>query len=276
MPADTSIGLSQETRDRLDDYRSPAHASLEEVIQGLMEVVPPAEDILAEDACAYSECDKTLWVPDKPEDRGGVIQWHAMEYDDSMVYGSSWFCSPEHAEKQQAEVEEMAAVEPDRIIVGGDEEMRIEVEMPDLRLRHPVEGDESREIGIDAPLDLVGETRHGHEYDYHGEPVYVENGGKVRFSGVVDDIIREEVHTAIIMGRDVPTEMMNHPNEERRTDWISSYTHWYDQSCPECGETVRVSEDMDDVVECPKCEAEVERDPVSMDDLPDPIREERQ
>jgi len=200
MPADTSIGLSQDTRDQLDDYRAAGHESMEDVIAGLLKMVPPADDILHDGACAWDECDSNLWVPDTPEERGGVIQWASTDYDGQKLYNSTYYCSVEHAAKNQDKIDEMAAGEPDEVKIGGADEITMSLTMDGMRLHHG----HPHELGIDAPLDLVGEDRHGYSYDYHGEPIEVINGGKVRFSGEITDMLREETYTAIKFRSVVP------------------------------------------------------------------------
>lgn len=197
MPAETSIGLSTDTKERLEKhYRSKGHASMDEVIQGLMEIVPPAEDIIADDACSWPECDKPLILEAAPEDQSGVIRWWATERGDSTLYGNAYYCSIEHAHADAERIEEMSATHPDAVVLGGDELMEVYIETPGLRLFHPNEHEDRREVGIDVPLDL--EDGEGEDViSYVGEPIEIENAGKVRFSGTIDEIVREEVHTAI-------------------------------------------------------------------------------
>lgn len=195
MPAETSVGMSQETRDRLDDYRTDGHHSIPEVIEGLMSIVPPAEDVLDEDACSNPACEEPLWVPDRPEDRGGVIVWWSAP--EEYARGSTYFCSVECAFEEHQRIQEKAATYPDKVVVGGGSEMVVEVEVPGIRLFHEGGREYLKEIGVPVPLDLVGEDRQGNSYDYHGEPIEVWSGGRERFSSTVGDIRREETHTAI-------------------------------------------------------------------------------
>lgn len=270
MPAETSIGLSQETRDRLDEYRGPGHASMEDVIWGLMTIVPPADDILDAEACSWEDCENPLWVPDRPEWRGGVIRWWASEEDEGWITGKAYYCSPEHAAKDQEKIDEMMPTDPDTVIVGGHGEHRVEIEGARFHF-----ADEPKEIAFDVPGAFEGETRHGGEYEYVGEPVYVFNAGHVRHTGVIEEIVHEEAITAFHLGRDVPVEMSNHPEDDRREEWLESYHHWYEQPCPECGETLHLHEGMDDMVECVECGEEFRRDPVTDEDLPDAVVEWR-
>lgn len=273
MPTDTSIGLSQDTRDRLDDYRAAGHDSMEDVIDGLMEIVPPADDILDGDACSWDECDKRFVIPDAPEDRGGVIEWFSAEFEGDQIYGNAYFCSPEHAAAHAEKTEEMAAVYPDKLIVGGMNEMRFEITTDDMRLRHRDDG--TKGVSIPAPIDIVGTDAHGHEFNYHYEPIYVENGGKIRQYGVISEILREETHTAITIDTDRHTAMAHHPDEEKREEHLASYTHWYEQDCPQCGSEIRVHEGMDAEVECSDCGSMIERDPVPEHEIPATVREYR-
>lgn len=279
MPAETSIGMSQETRDQLDRHRAPGHASMDDVLEGMMKMLPTADEIL-EDGCTYHDCPYDRLPAQRPEDVGGVIQFFhtTLPPNDQELWDANYFCSIECLAESQAEVEEAAAVEPDRLIIGGMDELRMEVATDGLRLFHEGEAaaeGRGKEIGIPVPLDLVGEDRHGNEYDYHGEPIYIENAGQVRFSGVIDDIIREETHTAVYMGTDRGIEMAYHPDDERREKMLDGYCHWYDQECPACGETLRVNESMEGEIECGECGEVADRAPVPEENIPDPVLEYR-
>lgn len=273
MGETTSISVHPDTKQQLEnDHRADGHHSWDDVLTGMMRMLPTVEDIL-ESGCAYHDCDKQFFSPSTPEDKGGTIQFFHAEVppDDHDVYGATYFCSPEHAAAAQEEMSKYVPEHPDEVVVGGADAMRTTIEGARFFLDY-----DTMEVGIDAPGAFVGEDSYGNEYDYVGEPVYVIEDGQVRQHGVIDDIIHEEVHTALILGRgDRSTVMLNHPDDERRQSFIEDYCHWYDQDCPECGAEVRVHEAMDAEIECGECGATAAREPAPEGDIPDAVLEHR-
>lgn len=274
MPTETSIGLSQKTRDELDDYRSPGHASMEETVEGMMKMLPSAEEIL-EDGCRYSECERNHWSPAKPEDKGGVIQWFHTEVppDDKPIWSAGYFCSTECAAAAQDEIDRMVPRNPDEVVVGGYNELRTAVEGARFFLDY-----ETREVSIDVPGAFSGLDDLGNEYAYEGEPVYIIEDGRVRQTGIIENIIHEETHTALILApgyTDHVAVMANHPDHDRREEFLDGYCHRWDATCPECEETIWFGEDMDQKVECGECGETISRPSVPVEDLPDPVREHR-
>jgi len=49
--------------------------------------------------------------------------------------------------------------------------------------------------------------------------VYVHNEGRVVQEGVIEDIVHEEAHTALLLGHDHETVMRHHPSDEKREEW---------------------------------------------------------
>ena len=49
--------------------------------------------------------------------------------------------------------------------------------------------------------------------------MYVHNEGRVVQEGVIEDIVHEEAHTALLLGHDHETVMRHHPSDEKREEW---------------------------------------------------------
>lgn len=219
MPQDTSIGVSTETKRRLETYRDDSHANWDEVFESITNVLPSQEEI-NENGC--SQCGGKPHAEGPIDHIGGLVQWYAHEYEGNMITGSEWFCSDTCYQDRKNEIETMVPTHPDQVLVGGYAHPRIELD----ETRFYLDGD-IKEVSVDLPLYLDG---------YEGEPIYVVNEGKTRFSGVVDDVETfDRQHTSIIMGMSVPVEMYCHPNEDRRESWLDN-RDTETVKCPRCGD----------------------------------------
>jgi len=209
---DTSLTVDADTKQRLsDDYRSPEHDSWTEFFNGLMEMLPTREEM---EECSYGDCDRNLWRSGPVEDWGGVIQWFAAEHNGSTIYGNAYFCSPEHAEAAQEEVRQMVPTNPALVRVGGHEELSTEFTGAEYYL-----DGEHKELSIPMPGAFGGSDSHGNDYDYTGEPVYLQNDrGEWVASAVVDEIIHEEAHTALILGSNLSVEKGHHPDADAESE----------------------------------------------------------
>lgn len=188
----TTIGISDETREQLDEYRAPGHETWEDVLCGLMRMVPPVDDIEA--GCA--QCGATPVYDGYIENVSGVIQWlHIDSYD---MYHSEYFCSPVCAREATEERQKYIPEYPDRVHVGGYERPRASFE----GARFYIDG-ETREVAIDVP---------GAFSSYAGEPVYISNEGEIVQDGVVEEIIHEDAHTVLLLGRNQDVVETCHPN----------------------------------------------------------------
>lgn len=252
---DTTITISEETKDRLETRRAPGHHSFDDLVNGLLEIVPPVEEI--REGCV--QCDKPKIWRDTPEDTGGVLHFFSHTYDDAIIYGSNYFCSPDCAQELQEEIQKQVPREPDEILVGGDEEMRATFTGGRFIIDN-----ETKEVGLDVPGAFAGKDSLGNEYDYLGEPVYIRNDGKIVQRGVIDDIIHEESHTGLLLANDYKTEMLNHPNDEKREEYEEQHVEWYFEPCPECDTELRIHEEIDS--ECPECGTPITGSAVSDED----------
>lgn len=242
----TTVSIEQHARDRLDDYRHEKHGTMTDVVTALLEMVPPVEEM--HEGCANCGTEPIESIP--MEEQGGVIRWFSHELDGTTIYHSNYFCSAECVAELDEEIERHVPREPDRIEVGGKSEMR--AAFSDATFH--IEG-QQQEVGIPIPGAFAGEDSHGGEYDYVGEPVYIWHEGDYRQQGVIEDIIHEETHTALILGHDRETVMLNHPDEERRREYAAQHEKWTTADCGACGTELHfMVNDPPDV--CPKCGAE--------------------
>lgn len=210
MPAETSIGLSQETRDRLDDYRAPGHASMEDVLESLLNVVPSVEQV----ARGCQHCGDGPWIDGALDDIGGVIEFFYHEAADRYVTG--WYCSRECAAATEDEMRHHFPREPDAVIIGGYEEWRQRIEG---NAEYYVD-DQMASITFDIPKALD---------DYEGEPVYIADRGEVVQTYVVDEIYHEEGKTALHLTSDAGREAYFHPDDEEREQYRENHNGKYDQ-----------------------------------------------
>lgn len=261
---DTSLTVDADTKQRLsDEYRSPEHDSWTEFFEGLMKMLPTREQM---QECTWEECDRNLLRSGPVENWGGVIRFfHEEVWEDgenSHFYGANYYCSPECAQKAQEQVNAMVPREPDLVRVGGADMMVAEFGGATFY----IDGDRM-EVGIPLPGAFDGSDSHGNDYDYIGEPVYIQNEGRWVQDGVIENIIHEETHTALILDPhgSYSTVMLNHPDEERRENYEEKHVNWYDQECPECGADLRVHDGMPDEIECGECETMIGRDPYAED-----------
>jgi len=239
----TTLSVEPETLEQLEEYRAEDHHSWDDVVSGMMKMLPTFREV--RDGCVY--CDDDRIYNGTPEDTGGVVQFFHTSYNDSDVYGSNYFCSPECAHEAQQEVEEYVPETPDKVLVGGKSEMRAEF----VGATFYLDG-ERMEVSVSVPGAFAGSDSHGNDYDYHGEPVYIYNEGRVVQKGVIEDIIHEETHTALILGHDRATVMLNHPNDKKRVEYEEVHANWTDAECYACGTTFKFTVG-DPPEECPNC-----------------------
>jgi len=244
---DTTLTIDDDVKEQLGAYRHPAHDSWGDVLVTLMHVAPSHENVT--DGCA--NCGIEL-PPDRPVDEsGGVVQFFGTEYDGEMIYGSTFFCSAECAHENQQEINAQVPERPERVVVGGKAMPRAEFEDATFYLDRDM-----REVGIPVPGAFGGSDSHGEEYDYLGEPVYIYNENKWVQRGVVSELIHEESHTALILGRDIATEMYHHPDDSAREEYRDQHQQHTETECPNCGQGF-IHPVGDPPVECGVCEADM-------------------
>lgn len=243
---DTTLSISDETRERLDNYRGGEHGSVDDVLNGLMHMVPTVEEI--QDGCDFVDCDKHHIYRGTPEDTGGFIEFfYAEEHD---VRGVMYFCSAECAKAAVDRRQARMPHNPDRVLVGGRGELRAEFE----DATYHFEGKE-HSVLIPVPGAFTGTSSVDHEYDYVGEPVYICNEGDVVQMYVVEEIVHEETHTALLLGHDYPVTMLAHPDDEQRELYEEEHEKIEAGECNECKWKFhyRVQEPPET---CPRCDTE--------------------
>lgn len=209
--SDTTLTIDAAIKDRLERHRHDDHDSWTEVLESMMAVLPTYETI--QDGCQY--CGEEL-PDDVPIDEAhGALHW--FQHPESIDgLGTTWCCSRECLAAVQAEVERQLPREPDAIRVGGHDHPPVEVESG---LSFLIDGF-TKEVGIDIPGAFAAPDG---GWDYHGEPLYIKNQGEWVHSGVVEDVMHEESHTAILLGNDIEVEMSNHPDERKREEWHAEH-----------------------------------------------------
>jgi hypothetical protein len=212
----TTIALDDATKDELDAYQVGDHDSANDTLRALLNLIPHPEDMY-DKGCANPECGKTL-PSGTSADRYDLTIEH-MNLDPvnaPPINQSNFFCSPGCAVELQEHSQEQAPSDPDKVIVGGHDEMRFEFG----GARYRIDG-HTEEVSLGIPGALTGQDSHGYEFDYEGEPVYIHNAGRVVQMGIVDEVINEESHTAIIMGHgNLDMQYEHHPNEAKAQEYF--------------------------------------------------------
>lgn len=242
----TTLTVDEEVRERVEEHRGDAHHSVEDVLVGMMRMLPPVEAIM--DGC--ENCGDDPFHKSRPEKAGGVIWSFHVEEGGEEQYISRYFCSPECAKEKSDEEGKWVPEHPDKVVVGGVSELRTEFEDASFYMDRDV-----TEVGLDIPGAFGGTDSHGNEYDYEGEPVYVKNEGHWVQDGVIEDIIHEESHTALILGRDHEKVMLNHPDDEKRENYEEMHAKQNRDECAQCGASFQYSA-KEPPEECPDCGAE--------------------
>lgn len=243
---ETTLTIGEDTKGLLKDYRAAEHESWSDTLTGMMKVAPSVETV--EDGCEH--CDDSHFYAGTVEETGGVVQFFHTEYEGEDIYGSRYFCSTECANEAQEEVNAMVPEEPDEVLVGGKSEMRASFEDASFYIDR-----NTKEVGIPVPGAFAGTDSHGNEYDYEGEPVYVRNEGAIVQKGVIEDIIHEETHTALMVGHSIETVMLNHPNEEKREEYKEDHQKQERNECGQCGTEFQYPA-KNPPEECPDCGVE--------------------
>lgn len=256
---ETSLTIRESVKNRLEGHRHDSHGSWSEQLEGMMEMLPTIEEIY-EDGCA--NCGEKPYHPDwPPEKNGGVIRFFHSEFEGQDVFVSTYFCSIECANETQEEIDRQFPEEPDLVVVGGKEQLRAESSDCSFYFTGDV-----MQITLSIPGAFEG---------YEDEPVFIKNADQWVQTGTVGQVIHEEAHTTLDLSQAVNSARLYHPDDETRQEAIESYCHWYKQTCPECGEELRVSEAMDETIKCGYCDSEIEREPVDEEELPEPVRDFR-
>lgn len=250
----TSLPTSESVKERFGNrHRHPMHASWNDVLESVMAIMPSYDEL--EDGCAY--CGDPPFENGKIEETSGVIHYTKLPEEHGGGLTTSWLCSLECAAKAHEHRQTQLPREPDLIRVGGDNVPAVEV-TDHLTLHFSAE---NREVGIGLPgLFASGEDPES-TYDYVGEPVYIKNRGKWVQDGVIEDIMHEEDHTALVLGYGHwPDIALNHPDRERREQYRQKHAPHFTQDCPHCETEIRLHGGLPDAIDCPECGERVKRD----------------
>jgi len=202
----TSLTVDKETLERLREYRTDDHYTWDEAINDLLHTVPSAKKL--REGC--DQCGERILRNRRRSDSHTVVESYTVDEGGEQFHVGRLYCCIDCARQANEEANAWVPENPEKVTVGGKSETRAEVEDATFYLDR-----DRMEVGIPVPGAFGG----GDEYDYEGEPVYVHNKGRVVQKGVIENIIHEETHTALILGHGHETVMRHHPNEEKREEW---------------------------------------------------------
>lgn len=240
---DTTLTIDEKTPEKLEAHRGDAYDSWDDYLTAIHEILPDQEEL--QNGCAW--CDKNIIFNGRIEEVGGVIRFFHTEMDGDDVYGSTYYCSVDCAKEAADEMDAMVPEEPDEVLVGGKSELQASFEGATFYLDR-----DTMEVGIPVPGAFDGTSSHGTEYDYIGEPVYIRNEGDIVQKGVIEDIIHEETHTALLLGHGHETVMLNHPDREKREEYKEQHAKWATEECAACGTEFQYTV-KNPPEECPEC-----------------------
>lgn len=163
----TTITVSQAARERLSDFEHSSHDNIDDTVRDLLNIVPSPQEVA--DGCLT--CSESPGMDGSVGDLGGVLEWFTDDYTEKIT--SNYFCGKSCFADHVEELNEQVPKFPDKVIVGGDQEVRFEIED---HARFQIDA-EAKSVEFEVPVDIC---------KYDGEPIYVVNAGKVRFRGVVD------------------------------------------------------------------------------------------
>lgn len=246
MSGVTTVTISEETRERIEDHRHDSHHSVEDVLNGMMDALPTTEQLV--EGCCH--CGKEHLGNSIEEEGGCVVVTPLPDWGQVNV---TYFCSPSCAGEFQEDLRRQFPEEPDLVVVGGKDELRCRFE----GARYYIDG-ETEEIAIEVPGAFTGSEDHsGRDYDYVGEPVYLKNNEEWVQSAIVNDIYHEDAATILDLGGDWQVEGKHHPDEEERHETLGKIRRRRDIECPGCGEMFEV-DPINSPIECPFCDEEIE------------------
>lgn len=234
---DASLAVKGDTKQRLDDhYRSSEYPSQDELIDGMMDALPSQEQI--EQGC--DQCGKRFRTTRYEELNAVTFLFYSEEHNHQDV---KVFCSDSCLKEHRDEARSYTPRHPNKVVVGGKDELRGVLGDAVFVIDGP-----TMEVGIDVPAAFSGTDSHGTEYDYVGEPVFIQNDEEEWVqSGIVTDIINEEAHTGLIFEPALSKKVKpHHPDEEVRKDFKENSV-----VCPECGHRQLHYQDVP--FDCPEC-----------------------
>lgn len=208
--AETTITVSEDVKEQLADLRSEDHETWNDLFIDVCRIFPTPEE-----AKTQLEDSMLPWKGSVVK-TGGVIQFFDQDVQGTRQYFSVYFPTMESAIETYEQGQHQVPEEPDKIIVGGVSEGRVEVEGNGLSM---VLNGDAFQVGFDLPGAFGGFDSRGEPYEYEGEPVYIVNNGDVVQEGVVEEIIHDDFHTTLDLGHDYETTQLHHPDEEVREQY---------------------------------------------------------
>lgn len=255
----TTLSVQEETAERFQRHRHDDHHNTDEALRAMLDVHPAYDDL----ACVI--CGEPPRLDAPLNENHGIIEFFTVGEEHGGGSESMFFCSRECHDELRDQQELWNPDEPDAFIVGGIDEARVRLEDSIWFERDGADV----HVGVDLPGVFSGTAAADYEYDYVGEPFYVEYRDRVIESGVIEAIHHEEWMTFFELGAGVDgSPTFYHPDREKRESKRERFTIWYDAECPDCGETNRTHEGGDEQLTCRECETTFDRPPVP-DDLRD-------
>lgn len=248
----TSLPATDEVREAVEDVSLPGHDTIPETILDLTRIVPDADDFNG--GCQGPGCERTPHGDEGYADSQYIFIPFVREWEaggnSGTARGVMFFCSPSCYDAHREQVNTQLPSEPDMVKIGGRAEWDVEFH----NASYTIDGD-THEIGIPIPGALSGSDSRGNEYEYEGEPVFImdDDAGVVQ-EYVVDEVIHEEGHTAVLLGNDHTITALNHPDRDVRAEYRNSESReeWPQKVCTECDSLVPVNPE-DPREECPCC-----------------------
>lgn len=259
----TTVSLDEDVKQRLESLRHPDHDDWNDVVETIVGVLP-SYDAIGEDGC--KNCGGGLHE-DAPLDQSrGYIHWSrlAAEYGGGLY--TEWYCSRSCLEAGLEEQDKYAPNHPDRVVVGGHEQPRVELTDATFGMDGA-----AMWVGLDVPGAFSGKKRHSGEFSYEGEPVYVQNRGEWVHTGVIESIFHEEGSTSLDLDTfdDDGRIRLNHPEEEIRERQRADYMVWLEGHCESCDAGYRFPAN-EPPEECAECgSGEIENEELDEDELTD-------
>lgn len=234
----TTIPVSEDVKERLEHHRFDGHNSWDDVLIGMMEMLPDKTSV-EDEGCI--NCNSNIFG-DTLEESGGLVNFYRFE-DRGVEYTcTNYFCSPDCFMEFQNEIDKQLPTYPDRVTIGGRKFNRCEIQSP-----HLICDGKSFDLTVDAPFAFMSDNS-----SYEGEPVYVWHEGKYRLSGVVTKIIHEFGSTTLRFAPDFAVTEQLHPDDEKQDGSVEHFCkHDYEKKeCSTKGAPVYIEDERE---LCPLC-----------------------
>lgn len=205
----TTITVSEDTLEQLDDYKFAPDQSREDILEMMMTIVPSVVQV--EDGCDV--CGDTP-IGDGPiHERYGGVHWFTHEHHGGETIITGFFCSRSCAHELEEKVRHRLPENPDLVRIGGHE-------APIVKIAHEVEfrleGDGQKSLMIGLPCL---EAHLEEESTWFGEPVYIKHQGEWVQHGVITRMEGDGEATYMDIGVNFHVSMPNHPDDAKREEW---------------------------------------------------------